>query len=287
MAVSSNITMSCDETKKVQSVIYSIFKDFDAFCKENDIEYFLVAGTALGAVRHKGFIPWDDDIDVGMDYHNYNRFLELAKTNMGNDKYFVQNYHTEKNINSFFSKVRLNDTVYEEYAVQKMNIHKGFWIDIFPFFNIPDDDEEWKRMSKKLVFIEKLYSFKKCGYSNFSTGSKTAQLIKYYLRRVLHYLLILVPAQVLISKRDQIINSYLKTETKRLGTCAYHFIIEKKELYPITLIDFEDMKAYAPNDINHYLTRHFGDYMKLPPEEKRITHRPSKIVYPKGVVENE
>lgn len=282
MDINSKSNMSIDEIKKVQSVIYSIFKDFDKFCRENDIHYFLVAGTALGAVRHGGFIPWDDDIDVAMDIKNYKRFLEIAKTNMGSDKYFVQNYMTEKNYNTFFTKVRLNDTVYEEFAVKKMDIHKGFWIDIFPFYNIPDDDEEWKKMSKRLVFIEKLFNFKKCGYSNFSTGSKTVQAFKNVARIILHYVLVLVPSSYLISKRNKIAEKYLHVETKRIGASSYHFIIEKEELYPIKDIDFVDMKAYGPNDIHKYLTRHFGDYMKLPPVEQRITHRPNRVVYPKG-----
>ena len=270
-----------EETKKAQAVIFSIFKDFDKFCKDNDIEYFLVAGTALGAVRHKGFIPWDDDIDVGMDQKNYRRFLELAKTNMGSDKYFIQNYDTEKNFNAFYSKVKLNGSVYEEYSAIKMDVHKGFWIDIFPFCNIPDDDEEWKKLSKKLVTIEKLYNYKKCGYTNHTTGSKMVQSLKYVIRLMLHYILMLIPSSLFISYRNKLAYKYENVETKRIGASSYHFIMEKEELYPIGTVEFEGMMALAPNDIHRYLTRHFGDYMKLPPVESRITHRPHRVVYPK------
>ena len=273
------IYISNDETKQIQNILLSILKDFDSFCKENDIKYFVVAGTALGVVRHKGFIPWDDDIDVGMDHHNYQKFLKLAKNNMNSQKYFVQNYDTEKNINNTYTKIRLNNSIYCEKSAKKMNIHKGFWIDIFPFYNIPDDDKEWKKMSKKWRLYERLYGCRQCGYSNYTRGTFIVRIIKRFISRILHYVLLILPTSFFLKKIEKICTSYNAINTKRIGYKDFNFYLEKRELYPLKELAFEDMMVYAPNDINHYLTHHYGNYMQLPPISERKTHRPLKIIY--------
>ena len=117
------------ELKRLHAVICSIASDFDKFCNENEITYYLMGGTALGAIRHGGFIPWDDDFDVFMDRKNYLKFLSVAEQFLDKETYYLQREDTPE-WPLFFSKIRLNGTVYQELNDLNRDIHKGVYIDI-------------------------------------------------------------------------------------------------------------------------------------------------------------
>ena len=128
-----------DYKKKLQSKIFEMLKDIDKLCKENDIEYYLISGSALGAVRHKGFIPWDDDLDIGMTDENYFKFLKICEEKLDKDKYFVQTPKTEKNYYLSFAKIRdITTTLVEENNVD-IDITYGVYIDVFPFVGVPNN----------------------------------------------------------------------------------------------------------------------------------------------------
>ena len=119
-------------TKKLSDLhlaILEIAQDFDEFCKKNDIIYYLMGGSALGAMRHKGFIPWDDDFDVFMDSANYAKFISIAKKNLDINKYYLQEEDTDE-WPLFFSKIRMNNTTFIEQDVAHLNMHHGIYIDI-------------------------------------------------------------------------------------------------------------------------------------------------------------
>ena len=123
--------------RNLQLKILEMVKYLDSFCKENKIEYFIAYGSCLGAVRHKGFIPWDDDFDIGMTLENYNKFIELCKTKLDTNKYFLQTLETEPNYYLSFAKLRdINTTLIEE-KNKDIAITKGVYIDIFPIVGIP------------------------------------------------------------------------------------------------------------------------------------------------------
>ena len=109
--------------------ILEIAKYFDKFCKENNIVYYLMGGTALGAIRHKGFIPWDDDYDVFMDYKNYRKFLKIAEEKLDKNRYYFQKEDT-KEWPMYFSKIRMNNTAFIEKDVMGRDMHHGIYIDI-------------------------------------------------------------------------------------------------------------------------------------------------------------
>jgi len=121
--------MNDKELKLLHNKILEIAKYFDEFCNENNITYYLMGGTALGAIRHKGFIPWDDDYDVYMDYNNYMKLLNRVENNIDKSKYYFQKEDTEE-WPMFFSKLRMNHTTFIEKDVVGRIMHHGIYIDI-------------------------------------------------------------------------------------------------------------------------------------------------------------
>ena len=109
------------ELRHLQNVILSIMKDMDKLCQENGIEYYLLGGSAIGAIRHKGFIPWDDDLDIIMSHDNYDKFIEVCKTKLDTNKYYLQ--EGGKDWPLCFSKIKLHGTRLEEY---EGNIYRCF-----------------------------------------------------------------------------------------------------------------------------------------------------------------
>uniref|UniRef100_UPI0028A6D70E LicD family protein n=1 Tax=Exiguobacterium sp. TaxID=44751 RepID=UPI0028A6D70E len=110
-----------------------------SYLDKHQIEYFVIAGTLLGAVRHKGFIPWDDDIDIGLKREEYEKFIELFSKEFNSDSkklYFLQNWHTEKEFAMPFTKLRVNQTIYKEFVTKDINFHHVIYIDIFPFDDV-------------------------------------------------------------------------------------------------------------------------------------------------------
>lgn len=139
----------------LQMAEYDILCFFADFCKKNKIEYMLYGGTLLGAIRHNGFVPWDDDIDVLMSYKDYSNFLELFRKEK-NDNYFLSCYKTERECPYHFAKLRKNGTLMEEYSYRGLNINNGVWIDIFCYVNKPNSGHLINLQEKLLGIFQML-----------------------------------------------------------------------------------------------------------------------------------
>jgi len=122
--------------EEIHKIQFEMALEVKRICQNHNIEYFLIAGTLLGAVRHKGFIPWDDDLDIGMLRIDYNKFISLAPIEM-DKKYVLQTWDTDPGFALPSAKLRKSGTKYIERNSQKANIHNGIFIDIFPFDNAP------------------------------------------------------------------------------------------------------------------------------------------------------
>lgn len=247
--------------KELQKVELEILVEVDRVCKKHNIKYFLVSGTLLGAIRHKGFIPWDDDIDICMPIKDYRKFCKLAPDELKKD-YFIQNYETDLT-SMLFTKVRKNGTTAIEDGREERLYHQGIWIDIFPLIAIKNDEKWIKRTTQTIIFAKNLLK-KKIDWIEENN--------KLPLYKKLHFL---VPLSLVRFLAGLILKTMCK-DHKKYDSCYY--IWSKKNFYArfksdlfdrVTEKEFEDCVFPVPSKWHEYLTIVYGDYMTPPPPEKR------------------
>lgn len=250
-----------------QRACLTILKEFDRVCKTLSIPYVLFAGTLLGAVRHEGFIPWDDDLDVLMMRSDYDRFLAEADSVLNNDKFYLQKEFSE-HWPMFFSKLRLNNTTcLETYHPKDIKTHQGVYIDIFPA-----DSAANSGLIRKLQFLASKVVIAK---SLESRGYETKSMKK----RVFMKLCRLLPIKPFLTfvKRENDDSEYLHSF---LGAAsAFSKNVYPRELFARSISAvFEDEEYPIPEKYDEILRIMYGDYMALPPEEKRICKQHAVLV---------
>lgn len=263
--------ISFEEHKQVQLDILFEFADF---CEKNNLKYFLAFGSLLGAVRHKGYIPWDDDIDVWMPRPDYDRFIEVFRNKNENENYSIC-VPSEKISKHSFLKLYNNRSFKIESGVKYDNNYLGVDIDIWPLDAQPDDYNEYKKWFKKLRFQYLLFFAR---ISNLSYGS--------FVRRLKVFLLKCVcgTKKHILAKTDKLHNRYTYDNAKYIGTVICYFDsinqrFEKEWFENFVMLDFEGQKFRAPKEYDKVLTQQYGDYMKLPPIEQQVTHHCNNVFW--------
>ena len=268
------------DIRKIQLVELDILKEFDRVCKKNDLTYFLDSGTALGAVRHGGFIPWDDDIDVGMPRKDYDRFLKIAKDELSS-VYFLQTLETDPKCPVLFAKIRRNGTTYQENNKVGMKMHMGIWIDIFPFDYISPNTDEQKAVIQKVLRYKNLFMLKKIPHIYSNTGeSKLIHTVRSFIRKCIHVALQVMPDAYFVDGINKAIFDQ-KNNTENV-TCFYYgrpIVWKTKGLLPTETTFFEGSEFSCVKDQDYYLKVQYGNYMKLPPVEQRQGHRSLYVDY--------
>ena len=257
-----------DELKRIE---IDILKLFISICKQHNLTYFIIGGTALGAYRHGGFIPWDDDIDVAMPRSDYESFLKYAQSEFP-PNYFLQTHLTDKEYNAIYAKIRNSNTTFLETAARNLNINHGVFIDIFPIDGLPNARKDIKRISRQRRIV------------------KRALAIHYYphtLKRVFGGIL----SRLLLFKfTNKAIISYFEKKSKKYkyekcdlvichgGAYGDKEILKKEYYGKGSEIRFESLTVIGPERIEDYLSTIYGDYMILPPIEKRVAHHYCDII---------
>ncbi len=273
------------DLRKIQLIELDILKEIDRVCQKHDIKYFLDCGTALGAVRHKGFIPWDDDIDIGMTRENYNKFIKIAPLEL-TENYFLQSLETEKKCPHLFAKVMKKNTLYMSWAWKNIDIPQGIWVDIFPYDYCTDEDD---KSIKDFRLLSKIYGYKMIPNRFLKDDGTIKWKLVSVVRKLLYYLLFLYPQKKLINQIDKVLNSFNKNNKKYSIPLVFPEILklEKKIVEDLQVVEFEDSFFPITKYIHEYLTLRYGDYMKLPPEEKRVGHLVYKYNLKSDKIENE
>ncbi len=228
--------------RQCQLVMLRMLKVFDFLCRKHEINYFLIGGSLIGAVRHKGFIPWDDDLDVAMTRTDYEKFINCAAHELPNDVFF-QNAQTDK----YYSPIcnvdaRLRDKYsrYIHIGKKKNKHHEGFQVDIFV--------HDRAYLPHNFFII---------------TQNKLLMLLKNNKKRV--------KVQKFIAKFSPISLVYSSNYLKKYGAIRQGTYITQKEYSKLIRVKFEDTEVFIPQGYDSYLRRQFGDYMQLPPLEKRVS----------------
>lgn len=255
------------ELKQLHEKQLEILKEVDRICKKHKITYYLSWGSALGAIRHKGFIPWDDDIDISMKWTDYIKFAELCKGEL-NKKLFLQTTESDPFYWNPWHKIRMNNTTSMDKQFSYMRCHYGICIDIFPLIGIPESQDERKRQKQ----YTSLYKFL-CNepyLCNLNEGRQYKSKLKYMI----------IPKSIkkyLKKKSLYEITKYDVDSVQLWGEILSepYDTIKKlnKEIYGEGIeVDFEGLKAKIPVEYDEYLRALYGEYMILPKEADRCGH---------------
>ena len=251
--------MSVEEVKQTE---LGILTDIADFCDKNRIVYFLAYGTLIGAVRHQGFIPWDDDVDIWMPRRDYNKFIETYKS----DKYKAVSPYDKMARHSML-KVIDTRTAKIEPCVDYKDGYLGVDVDVFPLDGEPDTDEEFEKWYKKLYRLYKNYH-----YLSVDPKSSRGCFVYYCFYKLFGSKKITV-----LKKADGLHKEYPYEKSEYVGAVETIFNFPqnrfKKEWFSESIeMDFENKRFKVPIGYDKILTQMYGDYMKLPPKEKQITH---------------
>ena len=255
------------ELKKIQAIELDILKSFDKICKKNKLKYVLTGGTLIGAIRHNGFIPWDDDIDIAMPRNDYNKFIKIQKKELNKEKYYFQSIETEEKYSSVGAKIRRKNSVYKETLSSISRENQGIWIDIFPIDNISDNKISAFFTFTKMFYYKMLLSYK------LKNNPTTDSLPKKILLSIIKLNSNFYSLKKLKKKYFKLITKTNKKETKNVINFGGVYLLKEKVprefINNITTHQFEDEKFNIPKNYDEYLTHIYGDYMQLPPKEKR------------------
>ena len=269
--------------KKVQQTELVILKDFIKVCEENNLTWFGDAGTGIGALRHKGFIPWDDDIDVVLPRKDFNKMIEVFKRDYS-DKYTIANVETMENYPLMTTRLMLKGTKFVEEPLKNLKCELGIFLDIYPYDNIPDNDDELKKQAKCAWFWSKVLILRHVAFPVLPYKGLKAKLT-HAITGLIHAGMVVfrISHKWIAGKCLEIANMYNDTETKRIAflfdTSPYWHIMSKDEIFPLEMYDFEDIKVPLPACEDKKLRKMYGDYMQLSPEEKRKNHYPYKLEF--------
>ena len=265
--------ISFEEVKRIELDILSYFA---SFCEKNGLQYFLTYGTLIGAIRHKGFIPWDDDVDIQMPREDYVRLIE--RFNKDNNSPYRMISPDQKE--SYYTIVKIIDTrtVKVEEGIKQAPL--GVDIDIFPLDGTPEDDKEYRKWYKKLM---------KCYQQHLALQSLASGSWKYRIKLFFQKMGILLSYGTLnkngILRRAQKLHAkHPYGERATVGTieCCFNGIknrLRKEWFSGYVYVPFEDREFRVPIGYDNILKAIYGNYMQLPPEEARVTHHRNNVYW--------
>lgn len=271
----SEYHMSQEELNQLQNVQKDLILEVKRICEKNNIRYNMVGGTMLGAIRHGGYIPWDDDADIGFLRSEYEKFLAACETDLNHDKYYVQDSRKDKGYRWGYGKLRRKGTEFVRLGQEHMPYDQCISIDLMPFDNVPDNP-----VIRRIHFFE-CFCFRKLFWS--SVGKKTE---KSSILRIWYSMLGSIPEKIVYGSFQKFICRSNKKGSSLVRILTFPtpkgcFGYDKKWYMDLSLYEFEEYKLPGATDYDGYLKTKYGDYMKLPPVEKRKVHAISKLVLPR------
>lgn len=255
--------------RKLQLTQLDILKKIDEICIQNDIKYSLYAGTLLGAVRHQGFIPWDDDLDICMSRADYDKFIRIWNE-INPEGYVLQNKENSRKFSQSFTKIRKEHTTFLQYENEKGQYHTGIFVDVFPIDRIPSGKAELLKYKLNCMMYQL--------YTREFIPPKSGKLIKL----VSWFLLKIVKENRRMLVREKLLKKIITYNINyELRTVGIETVNSLKKSFPSSMLDtyitlkFEDQEFMCFASWDEHLKCKFGDYMTLPPEDERAwKHHP-------------
>lgn len=268
--------LTTEEIVKLRRAMLMIANEIKRICEKHGIKYWLDGGSLIGAVRHNGFIPWDDDMDMGMLKEDYDRFCEIAINELDN-KFFLDNYKTNNECPYAYTKIRLKGTIFLENIGNENLKHNEIFVDIFPYFHRPDDIREREINSRTIAIFEQML-MSKSGYKVYN-GQGVKNRIKFLPIEILSHL---YSRNQIISYLERIFSSCKETNTiGAQGAGSF----KSKSFYKVSAFDemvdhkFEECIFKIPKEYDYILRTFYGDYMTPPTKDNITTHNLRKLSF--------
>lgn len=269
---------------RLHEVHIEILNDFQAVCKKHNLLYFALFGTAIGAVRHGGFIPWDDDIDVGMLRADFDRFLAIADAELG-EKYFILSPETDKNCTSSVVKLMLRNSKFVSALNQNAKCPQCIFMDIFPFDNVAPDEKARQKQLKITTFLDRLLYLCGTPYPIIPLKGIVGELaaaicfLAHYALKILH-----ISSRWIFRQFEKHSEKYNDVPTEYITgfgqPTALKKMFKKADMFPLQTVPFESTTICLLHNNDEELRKVYGDYMQIPPPEKQINHAPVELVFP-------
>ena len=259
--------------KKLHEVELEILKEFKRICEKNNLRYFAVGGTLIGTIKYQSFIPWDDDVDIGMPREDYEKFLSIGNKEIKKD-YFIQSGKDYKTDWVPFIKIRKKYTIANEQSTDHIDYPKGIFIDVFPYDEVPKNDGFVFKLRSNIIRILvetvmykwKIKKLKDCRRKIFVF--LFSAFSKKQLKKMTYKLMTLTN-----NKGYKYMTSFCGAYTMKKETHLKSTLLEP------TSGDFEDIKINIPKDSDKFLKQIYGNYHEDPPKEKRVNHSMVQIVF--------
>lgn len=254
----------------------------DRLCRENGIDYFLDGGSCLGAVRHGGFIPWDDDIDIGMTKEDYDRFCTLAPRALP-EGYSLHSSANTPGFSALWVKVFKDGTRFIDDNAFEAGCEQGIFVDVFAYCRLDEDEARAKKQLRDARMAQVKSYLKHFSRPKIAASTPLRPLMVLGCRVVHHTIAKLWKQDRLQADFDVAFDT--DSPSRRWTGAAYGYcgIFDEGVLFPTQDMDFEGLTLRVPHDTHDYLTTIYGDYMEFPPESERYTHAPVILDFGDGV----
>ena len=274
-----------DLLRRLQLEEAGILKWFDQICCKYNIDYFVTYGTAIGTVRHKGFIPWDDDIDIGMLRKDYQKFRSIPEKEFG-DRFTAADGGDAEVLfhDKVFPRIYRKGTVLHSAAREKYFYRDGdpkcpVWIDIF-VYDFVDSLTELKKKARKSFRLQKIFFYRKFKMK-FSENDSLKIKIKTIIKRIIRAGLFFISPEMIYKKYLHVVSkdsgNYIATFSAWEINEMEDSFSELSEIFPLKRMKFENFEVSVPNNVDFHLRKIYGDYMKIPDENQRTNHIPQVV----------
>ncbi|MDO5044906.1 MAG: LicD family protein [Coriobacteriia bacterium] len=282
---SKSSTYSELELRAVQLAKLNILKEFDRVCRKINTHYFLTYGTALGALRHQGFIPWNDSLDVGMLREEYEIFIEQAPDFL-QERYRLQNFQSDKQAIYLYSKLTLKDSELEVDEQAGACLQDGIAINLLVYSNLPNNQREREQYMSYCRNLSRLFMISSLNEDKNKEALKLSDRLMMFFLKIYYGYLKETKKERIYSDLINKVHKYSKIVADEVWVEFYDDSVVPRETISVThLVPFEDQKFPVPMFAQDYLTRTYGNWQEYPPESDRISKLPSKLRLPQEFIE--